>query len=88
MRDEHHAEHLGRDLFCFLGRFGELYAAAFAAAAGVDLRFDDDDVGAKLACRRFGLFGCARDDAARNGNAVLFQNGFTLIFVNFHIENY
>ena len=84
MRDELHSEYLGSDLLCFFGRFGELYAAAFAAAAGVDLGLNDDDVGAEFACCGLGLFRCPRDDAARNGNAVFFENCLALIFVNLH----
>ena len=42
--DEIHAEHVAGDVGGFVGRARELYAAAFAAAAGVNLRFDDDDV--------------------------------------------
>ena len=52
------------------GDFGKLYAAAFAAAAGVDLGLNDDNVGAKFLRRSFGLLGRSSDDAARNRNAV------------------
>jgi len=46
MRDKYHSQHLRGDLFCLGRRFCQLYAAALAAAACVDLRFDDNDVGA------------------------------------------
>ncbi len=46
MGDQLHAEHLGRQLAGFLRRLGELDAAALAAAAGMNLRFDDDAGGA------------------------------------------
>ncbi len=39
-------EHLGRELAGFFGRLGDLDAAALAAAAGMNLRFDDDAGGA------------------------------------------
>ena len=49
MRDQRHAEHLLGELLGFVGRLGELDAAALAAAAGVNLRLDDDDVAAEAA---------------------------------------
>ena len=47
MRDERHADHVARELLGFVGRLGELDAAALAAAAGVNLRLDDDDAAAE-----------------------------------------
>ena len=73
MRDELHPDHLGGDLLRFLGRFGKLNAAAFPAAAGVDLCLYDDDVGAEFASSCLGLFGRAGDNAPRNGNAIFLQ---------------
>ena len=84
MRDEHHSEHFGRDLFGFFGRFRQFYAAAFAASARVNLRFDDNNVSAEFFRRRFGFFGRRRDDSARHRNAVIFKKFFPLIFVYLH----
>ena len=47
MRDERHADHLLRELLGLVGRLRQLDAAALAAAAGVDLRLDDDDAAAE-----------------------------------------
>jgi hypothetical protein len=44
-RDEVHSEYLAGDIGGFIGGAGKLDAAGFAAAAGVDLRLDDDNVG-------------------------------------------
>ena len=38
---------VARELLGFVRRLGELDAAAFAAAAGVNLRLDDDDAAAE-----------------------------------------
>ena len=46
VRDQLHAQHLVGDLGGVLGRLGNLHAAALAASAGVDLRFDYDSGGA------------------------------------------
>ena len=56
-------------LLGFVGRFRELDAAAFAAAAGVNLRLDDDNAAAEPLgdCGRFS--GVEGDFAARNGNS-------------------
>ena len=47
----------------FVGRSGELDAAALAAAAGVDLRLDDDDRAAESA-RNLARFGGVEGDFA------------------------
>ena len=69
MRDQRHADHLLRELLGFVGRLGDLDAAALAAAAGVDLRLDDGDVAAEPlgGVDRFGRR--ERHLAARHGNA-------------------
>ena len=46
VRDQLHAQHLGGELAGLFGRLGDLDAAAFAAASGMNLRFDDDAGGA------------------------------------------
>ena len=85
MRDELHAENLrtrSRGLLRATSR--QLNTAAFAAAAGVYLRLHDNDVCAQFAGGGFGLVRCSGDNAARNRNAVFFENGFSLIFVDLH----
>src|SRR6185437_1478775 len=75
------------DVARFFDRLGNLYAAALAASASVNLRFDDD-----AACARveqgfgsdFGLLAVLHHLAARHGNTILFQNRLGLILVNFH----
>ena len=42
VRDQLHAQHLGGELAGFVHRLGDLYAAALAAASGMDLRLDDN----------------------------------------------
>ena len=69
---------------------GDLHAAAFAAAAGVDLRLDDDAFGA-VGEEPLGDFERfiegVRHLAPRHGNAVLRQDVLCLILVNFHKES-
>ena len=48
--DESHAQHVAGDVGGFVGRLRELDAAAFAAAAGVDLRLDDHDAASFRRC--------------------------------------
>ena len=62
---------------------------ALAAAAGVDLRFDHDQLGA--AGEKFfrdgpGCFRRVADVARRDGHAVLREQLFGLIFVNVHVR--
>ena len=73
-----------RELLGLVGRLGELDAAALAAAAGVDLRLDDDDAAAEAAGDVAGFGGVERDLAARHGHAVAREDGFGLILVDFH----
>jgi hypothetical protein len=63
---------------------GEFDAAGFAAATGVDLRFDDDDGGAEALSGGAGFFLAEGDFAARSRDAVASENRFRLIFVNLH----
>ena len=64
---------LACDLLRFFRRFGKLYAAAFAAAAGMDLGFDDNDIRAEFARRRFRFFRRTGNDAARTGTPYSFR---------------
>ena len=47
VRHERHADHVARDALGLVGVLGELHAAALAAAAGVNLRLDDDGAAAE-----------------------------------------
>jgi 3-(3-hydroxy-phenyl)propionate hydroxylase len=69
MRYQIHPDHFFGYLTRFGGRFRQFYAAAFAAAAGVDLRLDDNDIGSQFPCRIFGFFRSCGHNSARNGNA-------------------
>ena len=88
MRDQLHAEDvLGVQLGVFAGR-GHLHAAAFAAAAGVNLRLDHHALrafGKQFAGHRRGFFQRVGHFAPGHGNAVLRQDFLCLILVNFHI---
>ena len=68
----------------FGGRLGELDATALAAPARVDLRLDDDNVAAQSAGDRAGLGGREGDLAPWHGDTMLGEDGFGLIFVDFH----
>jgi hypothetical protein len=68
VRDESHAEHLRGDVARLFGRLGEFDAAAFAAPARVDLRFDYNDVRAQFLRGVESLFGRVRHDPARDGH--------------------
>ena len=88
VRDQLHPEHLGGQLAGFFGRLGDLDAAAFAAAASVDLCFDDNAGGAVVEQRlgRVDRFFAAFDHLpARHGNAVLREDGLSLVLVYFHV---
>ena len=88
VRDQLHAQHLGCELGGFFRRFGELDAAALAAASGVNLRFDHDAGRAllKQRTRRVErLIARLNHLAARHRHSILSQNGFSLVLVNFHV---
>src|SRR5581483_1357929 len=64
-----------------------LYATAFAAAAGMNLGFYNNAARARVEqiLRRTNSFVAAlRHPAARHCDAILLQNCFCLILVNFH----
>ena len=85
VRDERHAVDLTRQLVGFGRVRGELHAAALAAPASVNLRFDDDGAAAEPLgdALRFGRIhhGFAR----RHRHTVRRKNLFGLILVNFHM---
>ena len=91
MRHKRLAEHLPRDLLRFVGGFHEVHAAfepilerPLAAAAGVDLRLDDDVLLAEFARDRFRFLAAAGDLARRGGNAEFLKQFFGLVFVDVH----
>ena len=64
IRDEPHAEHLRRGVARLGGALHDLDAAALAAAAGMNLRLDDDDAAAEPLGNRARFVGGERDLAA------------------------
>src|SRR5262249_45736996 len=84
VRDELHAEDLLGAQPHFVERFGDLHAAALAAAAGVDLRLHYPDAAAELLRRVERLVYAHRRKAARRRHAVLAQQLLALILVDFH----
>jgi len=59
-------------------------ATAFAAPAGVNLRFDDNDAAAKLFGRHVRVGGSKHHFSLRHRHAVPRENRFRLILVDFH----
>ena len=87
MGDERHPNHGAGKLLGLVGRLGELDAAALAASAGMDLRFDDHDMAARAAQAARDLAGFRSAEGhvtSRDGHAVARENCFRLILVNFH----
>ena len=84
---ERHAQNVLGVLLGLLARPGHLHAAAFAAASGVDLRLHRHARGAfgkQLARHVVGFFQRVGNFALGHGDAVLRQDFFSLIFVDFH----
>ena len=80
-------------IFCAVSRaaaraLGDLHAAALAAAAGVDLRLDDDDLvaglGDQLLRGRLGLVEAERRLPLGHRHAVLREDLLALILVDLH----
>ena len=84
--DEGHPDDLIGELGGLVGVVGQLDAAAFAAPARVDLRFDND-AATELLSSLAGFVGSEGDFASGNGDVVLAQNALCLILVNFHAVN-
>jgi len=84
MRDERHAEHVACDAVGFFRRLRELDAAAFAAAARVDLRLHDDDFRAEPFCNRRRVRGIGSFFSTRHGHTVMREDGLRLVLVDFH----
>src|SRR6266705_1342033 len=80
---EAHAEDLARGALGALRVVRHLDAAGLAAAAGVHLGLHDDPA-AQARGGRLRVGGRRGDLAARNGHAELAQEGFGLVFVDFH----
>ena len=83
VRHEVHADDRRRQPLDVVHRLGDLDAAAFAAAAGVDLGLDDDRQ-AQLLRHVHGLVGGERDVTARHRHAEPGEDGLPLVFVDFH----
>src|SRR5262249_48344826 len=82
-RDQIHSDHLLRQVVNIFRRAREFDAAALAAAARVDLRFDDHGQ-SQLFGGLFGLADRTRDPAARDLDLETAQQFLTLILVNLH----
>jgi hypothetical protein len=87
-RDELHPEDLLHGLFGIRARLRDLHAAALAATTCVNLRLDDDDLGAALLLhlrdRRERFFNAQRRDADRHRHAVLLEQLLSLVLVDLH----
>ena len=83
-RDQLHSENALGMRRRFVGRFRELHAAAFAAPAGMNLRFHHHDRRAKPLRYRAGFVFFEDHLAARHWNAKFREDRFRLIFVNLH----
>lgn len=96
--NQHAAEHfvgIGLDVFgglddadAALGVGAQAFEFALAAATRVNLRFDDENLGAGLSGQILGglqgLVGGIDGISARNGDAELFEDGLSLMLVNVH----
>jgi hypothetical protein len=82
--DKVHAEHTRSDFRSLVGRVSDLYTAALATAARMNLRFDHDNGRFEAVSAFPCLFFGKRDFTARSSNAIARQNCFGLILVNLH----
>src|SRR5262249_6697541 len=83
-RDKIHAEHVSGNVGGFIRRMNELDATRLAAAAGVNLRLDDDHVRFEALRPFAGFFFGESDFAARRCDSVARKNRLCLIFVDLH----
>ena len=83
VRHQPHTQHFLRDLGRFQGILGHFDAATLAAAAGMNLRFDDH-AAADLLGRCFRLIHRECNFAPRHRDSVLGQDRLGLVFMNFH----
>ena len=77
------AEDRLRGLVRLVGGLGDLDAAGLAAAAGLDLRLDDDDAADLLGCGPR-LLRRVRDDAGEHRHLVLLEKVSCLVLVQIH----
>ena len=68
----------------FIRRARELHATAFAAAPGMDLRFDHADVGFEAVGSFASFFLGESDFSARSGDTVAREYRLGLVLVDFH----
>ncbi len=70
----------------FVGGASQLHAPRFAAASGVDLCFNDDDIDVRpQAVRGLARFFPGKSDfAARSVHAIARQDRLGLVFMNLH----
>ena len=84
VRDQRRAEQTLRLAFDVGDRFHHLDAAGFAAAAGVDLRFDHPHRAAELVGGLDRFIDAHRRNAARHRHAEFAQHRLGLVFVDVH----
>ena len=82
--DKLHAENLTGNVGGFFRRARQLDAAAFAATARMDLRFDYANVGFEAVGGFASFFLGKSDFAARSGNTVAREYRLGLVLVDFH----
>src|SRR5712692_2526311 len=87
--DQLHAEKVAGDVGGFVGGTRQLHAAGFAAAAGVDLCFNDNESDMRSkAVGRLTRFILGEDDfAAGSGDAITRENRLGLVFMNLHRDS-
>ena len=87
VREQVHPQHLGRDLASFFWRLADLDAAALTASPSVYLRLHHN-TGGSVFKQRPGrverIFAALHHLPARHGNAVLREDGFSLVLMYFH----
>ena len=84
MRDKIFTEHLTRFCRRLVRTLDDFDAAAFAAPAGVNLRFDDAHSTAELLRRSFGLLRCRSHNSSGYGDTEALENFLGLKLVDVH----